>query len=315
MAIDAKKLIYFASVIENGSLKRAAATLGLTQPALSMSMDKLESELNIRLLDRSRAGVMPTAAGETLCAHARLVRRALIVAERDVLESVGRSKAGIRVGCLQSLAESLMPEVLARWREAYPDTELRIIQSAQIDLLTGVLQREFDFVIGYTECHDIEDGLKQRVLFRDRLRVIARPDHPLANLPAPNWSDIVRFPWVGPASRRPYSVLEKALAKAGVSPPDKFTFCGSASLNKALVASSDHLALLPEHAIRKELQESRLISLPMDDPALNRNIAVFFMEGYEVDADGQHLVDLVGSLGRSLCRDPSEDMGPDAASK
>ncbi|TIT81815.1 MAG: LysR family transcriptional regulator, partial [Mesorhizobium sp.] len=66
MEIDPKKLLYLATVIERGSLNRAAKQLGISQPALSTSMDRLEASVGMRLLDRGPNGVVTTKQGDIL---------------------------------------------------------------------------------------------------------------------------------------------------------------------------------------------------------------------------------------------------------
>jgi DNA-binding transcriptional LysR family regulator len=80
--MDPKKLLYFASIIENGSFKKAAKQLSISQPALSTSMDRLEHSLGYQLLERSPTGVTPTPLGELLYAHARLIREELELADK-----------------------------------------------------------------------------------------------------------------------------------------------------------------------------------------------------------------------------------------
>lgn len=299
--MDPRKLIYFASVIEHGSLKAAARALGLSQPALSMSMDRLEAELNQRLLDRSPRGVVPTAMGDVLYSHARLICGELMQAERDISDHESDESKEIRLGSLPSLAGSVVPTALGKWREAFPDETLHVLEGAQFDLLTGLLQRQFDIVIGYTECYDIEDGLRQRVLFRDRLCVIARPKHPLAAYEGLGWAEIVRYPWISPTSRRPHAVLEAALKIAKIPTPVQSTYCGSAAMQKSLIANSNHLAMLPTHAIRAELLAGSLIRLPIQDQALDRNIAVFFREDFFLSDAARSLIDHVAKVGQAMC--------------
>ncbi|MGO7421359.1 LysR family transcriptional regulator, partial [Rhizobium ruizarguesonis] len=72
LEIDPKKLLYFAAVIEQGSLNRAARQLSVSQPALSTSMDRLEAELGMQLLERGPKGIVATRKGDILYCHARL---------------------------------------------------------------------------------------------------------------------------------------------------------------------------------------------------------------------------------------------------
>ena len=79
--MDPRKLLYLATIIEQGSLAKAAKHLAISQPALSKSMDRLESELGIKLLERGPMGITPTTFGEILYSHARLIREEMDFAE------------------------------------------------------------------------------------------------------------------------------------------------------------------------------------------------------------------------------------------
>ncbi|OYU19816.1 MAG: LysR family transcriptional regulator [Rhodobacteraceae bacterium PARR1] len=300
--IDPKKLLYFASVIEHGSLNRAAKALAVSQPALSTSMDRLEAEMGMQLLDRGPRGISPTHYGEILYCHARLIREEVQLAKRDLLNAREGQVESIRIGSLPSMAGSIIPMAIGRWRVLHPQGDLQVVENAQFDLLTGLLRRDFDFVIGFTEVFDMLDGLRQQVLFRDLLCVIARTGHPLHDRTDLTWNDLVSYPWISPTSRRTHTVLQHLMSTLNVAPPQQITVCGSVSLLKSLVAESDHLAMLPVYAATTEIAEGRLMALPFEDPFLHRNIAVFFREGYEMDASRRDLVACVRDTGMELVR-------------
>jgi DNA-binding transcriptional LysR family regulator len=302
--IDPRKLMYFATVIELGSLSRAAKVLGLSQPALSTSMNRLEAEMGMRLLDRGPKGITPTQYGEILYCHARLIREEVQLAKRDLMNALSGQPESIRMGSLPSMAGSIIPMALGRWRALYPQGDLQVVENAQFDLLTGLLRRDFDLVVGFTEVFDMLDGLRQQVLFRDLLCVMARPGHPLTQTDALTWADLVGFPWISPTSRRSHTVLQHVMSTLNVGPPSQVTVCGSVSLLKSLVAQSDHLALLPAYAARTEIDDGRLLALPFEDPVLHRSIAVFFREGYALDAARRDLVQSIKDCGLELARNP-----------
>ena len=302
--IDPKKLIYFASVVELGSISRAAQAMEISQPAMSTSMDRLEAELGIQLLARGPRGITPTQYGDVLYCHARLIREEVQLARKALMNALGGAQESIRIGALPSLAGSIIPTALGRWREHYPDAALQVVENAQIDLLTGLLRREFDFVVGFTEVFDMLDGLRQQVLFRDRLCVITRAGHPLGGYQDLSWPDLMQYPWVAPTSRRTHTVLEHVMSTMNVGPPQRITVCGSVALLKTMVSESDYLALLPIHAVRRELDEGHLQALPFEDPVLHRNIAVFLREGYVMDDPRKDLVTLIRETGTDLARRP-----------
>jgi LysR family pca operon transcriptional activator len=298
--IDPRKLLYFATVIETGSLTSAAKLLNISQPALSTSMERLEASVGMRLLERHAQGVVTTKQGDILYCYARLIREEIQLAKRDLVES-GHAEI-IRLGSLPSLASRIVPVALSKWRENPRKQRLQVFENAQIDLLIGLLRRDFDFVIGYTKIFDILDGLRQRVLFRDTLCVIAGPKHPLHGESPLTWRQLVAFPWISPTSRRTHTVLETIVRTMNVDLPEQITVCGTVSLLKSLVAETDHLALLPAHAVEEEVADHRLSILPFGDPTFARDIAVFFREGYAMDQAQRDLVACIEQTGLELCR-------------
>ena len=100
------------------------------------------------------------------------------------------------------------------------------MEKLQVELLFGLMRGDFDFVIAQTEFYNLLDGLRQRVIFRDRLRVFARPKHRLFRVAKPTWADLAQFPWVCPmVGGRQRTVLEKLLASEGIDLPQQMIEC------------------------------------------------------------------------------------------
>ncbi len=258
----------------------------------------------MRLLERGPRGIVPTVNGDILYCHARLIREEVQLAKRDLQNAASGQDDTIRIGSLPSMAGSIIPMALGRWRAQHPARNLQVVENAQFDLLTGLLRRDFDFVIGFTEVFDMLDGLRQQVLFRDSLCVMARVGHPLGDVGTLSWEHLMQYPWISPTSRRSHTVLQHVLSTLNVGPPPQITVCGSVSLLKSLVAQSDHLALLPAYAASAEMAEGHLLSLPFTDPVLQRNIAVFFRDGFEMDQARRDLVAAIKDCGHALARSP-----------
>jgi DNA-binding transcriptional LysR family regulator len=300
--MDPRKLVYLATIIEQGSLAKAAKQLAVSQPALTKSMNRLEGELGTKLLERRPTGIVPTSAGERIYAHARLIRTEISLAE----ERVEGSRAGsnvITLGTLPSLASSVVPLAVAKWKEKYPRMLLRVVEKKQVELLLGLLRGEFDFIVGQTEFFDdFLDGLKQRVLFRDQLSIFARPGHRLFRRRKPlAWADLAVYPWVCPMVAWPQrAILEDLVAKEAVEPPQQLIECGSIDFIKTLIAASDHLGMLPVHSVASAIKDGKIRALPITDPALRRNIAVIFKERAKLDIASQQLVTHIQEMGQSL---------------
>lgn len=300
--LDPRKLLYFATIVEQGSLKKASTLLGLTQPALSHSLARLEDEAGHRLLERSAAGVRPTLLGSRLYAHARQIRGELRQVER-LLHPEGLSTVQtMRFGALPSLSAFIIPTALARWRPSYPDQALEVVQKVQIELLEALLVGELDFTFGVTDLYDLLEGLRQRVLFRERLFVIARAGHPLTEAQAPTWSDLRACRWIIPPAGGHKTILDIILEDEGLAPAPSSTISASLSMLKSLVMTGDDLALLPLHAVRDELAEGRMVRLNVTSPRLLRNIALFMRDGHQLRGEEAEFVECTRAVGLELAR-------------
>lgn len=277
--MDPHKLLHLAAIIENGSLAKAGKALGISQPSLTKSMNRLEQELGITLLERKPTGAEPTSAGELVYTHARLIRDEMQTAAARLQGRESQSDV-VTLGVLPTLASHIVPVAIAQWKRLYPEVQLRLVEKVQIELLWGLLRGEFDFVIGQTEFFDVAlDGLKQRVLFRDHLNIYARAGHELFSQREVTLSDLARFPWVCPlVGGRQRNLLDKLMADAGIQSFPRPIEGGSVDFMKALLASSDYVAMLPEHAITSGMNDIVLKPLPIVIPALKRDIAVILHE-------------------------------------
>lgn len=304
LSMDPRKLLYMVTAIEEGSFSKAAKKLAISQPALTKSMDRLESDLGMQLLSRTPTGIVPTPLGELVYSHAKLIRDEIGLAQTRLRGDSGTTNV-VTVGTLPSLASRVLPLAVARWREEVPDVMLRVIERRQVDLLLGLFRREFDFIIAQTEFFDIfPEGLKQRVLFRDRLCVFARPDHYLFGLAELSWADLAQFPWISPmVGWQQRAVLEKLVEAEGVPPPRQFIESGSIEFTKTLLAESNHLALLPAHSAIADVQEGLIKALPITFPALKRNIAVIFRETAPLNDTHRTFVAHLETVGKELCGD------------
>lgn len=150
------------TVIEEGSVNRAAVRLRITQPALSRQMKLLESEIGGKLLERETSGVKPTSLGHTLVREMRPV----IDSYETALAEVGRQARGarseLRVGYLISAAQSILTPALERLRMDHPKIKLKLhdmspkeqidaLKSGEIDLALigqeGAVAARWDFIV------------------------------------------------------------------------------------------------------------------------------------------------------------------------
>ncbi|WP_144370683.1 LysR family transcriptional regulator [Vogesella urethralis] len=146
MDLDTSLLRSFVSIVNHGSINRAAQQLNKTQPALSLQLRKLEQQLGNTLLQRSTRGVVLTPAGERLLPHARRLL-ALTDGITGHYASADADSAPLRIGLLEDLAGSCLPQVLADFAAHQPGLRLSVQLGLSKGLFPALAQGELDIMV------------------------------------------------------------------------------------------------------------------------------------------------------------------------
>lgn len=135
------------TVIEEGSVNRAAVRLRITQPALSRQMKALEHELGGRLLERESSGVKPTGLGHELMKAMKPLVENFDSAMAELRGQARGERSEIRVGYLGSAAQSFLTPALAMLRKSYPTARLKLHDQSPREQITALRQGELDIAL------------------------------------------------------------------------------------------------------------------------------------------------------------------------
>lgn len=127
--MDVRQLRYFVSIVDYGSLGKAAEKLFVAQPSLSQQMARLEEDLGVPLLLRSNHGVTPTPAGDALYRHARIVLRQMEQLKQEVTKGGGTASGTVAVGLPTTMTSVLAVPLFERIQEQYPGIRLQLFES------------------------------------------------------------------------------------------------------------------------------------------------------------------------------------------
>jgi DNA-binding transcriptional LysR family regulator len=162
------------TVVQRGSMAKAATELAVSQPAVSKAIADMEHTLGLRLLDRGRNGIEPTAYGRAL------VKRGLTIFDElkqgiEELEFLADASVGsLRIGSTESIAAGMLPAIIERfWRE-HPGVRLDVAQAVISTLHYRELrERSIDLLIGRIPTPFAEDDLEADVVYDDQVVVVA----------------------------------------------------------------------------------------------------------------------------------------------
>ena len=176
--IDVKDLEGFLAILDEGSISKAADKLGITQPALSLKLKKIETELGLQLFQRTSRSMVPL---ETCWAIEPAAREILIKLEgvKETLATrISDLKGTVRFGCLTGWIDALMIPLIKLLRSEAPTIKLNLQVGQTSELLRAVSAGQLDLVVIAKPFSQVE-GVTCKHLFDERLMLISNglPDH------------------------------------------------------------------------------------------------------------------------------------------
>ncbi|MFJ4292228.1 LysR family transcriptional regulator [Cupriavidus sp. NPDC089707] len=195
--MDVRDLDYLLAVAERGSVLRAAEQMGMTQPAVTKAVARLEREVGMPLFERTGRGMALTIAGAALVARARKIR----LEYDDALRELAGMRAGavgtVRFGFSPTVAASLVFGACKQLARERPAARFCLRERLGDALLDALLSGDVDLIVARIPDAEIEQVTMQP-LYMDRLFVVADAGHPLASKRNLGLEDLTQEEWVLP---------------------------------------------------------------------------------------------------------------------
>jgi DNA-binding transcriptional LysR family regulator len=253
----------FALIARERSVTRAAARLGLTQPALSLQIKALEAELGQALFARQRKQMQLTPAGEIFYRYVQTVFATLEEAKTEVAALQQLLRGHLAFATSDTNSAYVLPPVLQQFRALYPQVRIDIRDRMSSQVLQLVVEHEVDF--GIATLPLAHRQVTTVPLFHRAEVVICPPDHPLSRAPVLSLAQLSPYPLLvlspGSTSRQ---LLDAAFQQAGV-PMQVAMHLGSIDVLKRFVAIGLGVAIVPRVVVAEETQHGRLVAVPLQD--------------------------------------------------
>lgn len=284
----------FIAIVRQGSIARASELLSLTQPAVSRTLADLEQILGARLMERSRTGITLTAAGETFLRYAAASSSALDEGISQIAQSRRDQAHAVNIGVLPNLAAGLMPKAVLRFKEAHGAVPVRIFTGTNTSLMQSLREGNLDLVVGRLPAPGDMSGLTFTALFQEELSVIVRPGHALCVEDDPGRigemiaACTVLIPVSGTIIRESAEQLLISLS-GGLAP--NIIEVVSVEFGRAYVEASQAVWIVPLGAIEHDLEEGRLIRLPLDTAATRGTVGITQRKGLRLSPLARELAE------------------------
>ena len=275
LRVDLKQIEYFVRVAELGGFTRAAAALGVAQPALSRQVRLLEVELRQNLLTRDGRGAVPTEAGRLLLAHGRGILHQVERAREELGRVRGALAGRVAIGLPTSLARMMTVPLTRAFRTQMPDATISISEGLSTAMQESLVNGRLDIAVLYNVRPSPEldiSALQQEELFLVQPRSGAR--QPKAGPPPITLKALAELPLVIPS--RPNAIrmqVESAMATIGCRPLVALEIDGVSAILD-LVADGAGCAVLSRNAVASSIQPAHYLLRAIRNPALHTQISM-----------------------------------------
>ncbi len=281
-----RHLLLLEALGEAGSLNKAAARVHITQPAATLALADIESAVGTQLFVRSSRGLLATATGSVVIAHARRILATVDQAQDNLLALADGSEGIVRIGTLMPPSMDLLPASIAAIKARFPLMRISIDQMAQEPMLARLTSGDLDIGLARLVTGPDEADLTQTLLYRDDFCVIAHPGHALVRRRNIKLSALVDQPWILPPVIGPLRARLDALflAEAGRIPRVSVTSL-SLPCNLTLIMQHGYLGAVTMRTAAFYRAQARVAVLPVRlGDLLGPYTAVLLKEKYRAPA-------------------------------
>lgn len=275
-----RDLEVFFAVVRCGGMAKAAAELGVTQPAVSGSIAELEDAFAVRLFDRTPQGVVPTIYGRALLKRGVASFDELKQGIRDIEFLADPAKGEVRIGCPESIAGAILAPMVQKFCRDHPGIDLTIepVPTPTLEL-PDLHARKLDVVLARLSRPQADDpfgdDLNVEILFDDEAIIAAGANSCWARRRKIDLADLVDASWIGTSRQTLTTILmEQAFQASNLPVPKMRVTTFSAWLRAYLLVTGDFLSAMPKSLLRLNAEGIGLKQLPIDLPTARFPVAV-----------------------------------------
>lgn len=294
--MDLRDLRYFEVIATEANLGRAAERLYRTQPALTKCIDRLEADLGAQLFEKSGRHMRLTAAGNALLARAR--RLAIMVEDtaRELQEYASGLRGTIRVGCVPTLAEHLMPVVFQELLAEAPDVKVELVVAMNDHILRALREGQLDLAVGPVV--DADEELESEQFAEDVVAVMASKHHRIFQSDY-TLQDLLAYQWILPAtSVASRQFLDQTFERNGLPRPQVQIESNVLNMILPIIEKTHLLGFVTRFNLRSGRAELREVALP--ETTMRRRLGLAYRKGGYISPVMQRISALLRTKGAAL---------------
>jgi DNA-binding transcriptional LysR family regulator len=275
--MDFRDLRYFEVIATEANLGRAAERLFRTQPALTKCIDRLEADLGAQLFEKSGRNMRLTAAGAVLLTRTRQLALMVEDTSREMQEHADGLRGRIRVGCVPTLAEHLMPFVFQDLLAEAPEVTVELMVAMNDAILGALRDGQLDLVIGPVV--DADEDLVSEQFAEDEIVVVTSKDHRIFKGEY-SLKDLLDYKWVLPATTvASRQALDQTFDRHGLPRPTVQIESNVLNMILPIIEKTHLLGFVTRFNLRSDRANLREVVLP--ETTLKRRLGLTYRKtGY-----------------------------------
>jgi DNA-binding transcriptional LysR family regulator len=269
-----RQLRYFIAVADAGQVSLAGSALGISQSAITGSIQALEAETGVKLVRRHRRGVHLTHEGYQFLQHARRVLAAVSDAARVLQNSNANMTGTIRLGVPPTVAGYFLAAPLAQFQRSYPKVKVEITELDGARIEKGLLDGSLDIALLLMSAPLDSRQIETQTMFSSRRRLWLAPSHRLMSIAKIRLRDVAREPYLLLTTDNNTETTARYWGKHGLKPDVAFRTVSIEAI-RSLVAGGGGVTILSDLVYRPwSLEGDRIEARPLVDEVPDLKIAV-----------------------------------------
>jgi DNA-binding transcriptional LysR family regulator len=287
--MDFDQLRSFVEVARLKNFSRAAAKLGLTQPAISTQVRQLELEFGVRLFDRIGKKVFLTQPGMLLLDHAGKILNVQKEAFEALRDLAPHPSGHLILGATEGSCLYLLPTVFGAFKKRNPAVKITIYRNFTAKIVQKLQEDSLD--LGFVSLPVDVREIATIPLFREPVDVAVAADHPLAARDAVTVDEIARYPWIFPKASRTRAMLEDLFRSVQPAVHVTMELSGVETIKK-FIGIGLGISLLSRSYATAEVRTGTLKLIPLAEPRLERHLALAYRTDRYLSRSAQAFIDL-----------------------
>ena len=281
----------FLTVATEKSFSRAAERLLRTQPAISLSLQRLEQELKEKLIDRSGKGLLLTDAGRTVLEYARRFQSLQQEMENSLAELRDNSAGRLTIGANESTSLYLLRHI-ERYRELYPKVKVQVRRSLSSRIPNELLDGNLE--LGVISYDPGDERLKSKVIYTDALAFVVSPTHRLAHRKTVSITELGSENFVAHNVVSPYREVVVREFQAHKVPLRMDVEMPTIETIRKMVQNNMGVAFVPRMCVEQEIEQQTLFEVRIKEMHVERKIRLVYPTRRALSHAAKAFLEVVG---------------------